>query len=146
MDKSLEEKVQLFNFLSAEKVRRLINMDKSLEEFSPKGAPNEEPEVIHPSQYNQMEGLETIEYIRAVLSPEEFRGFLKGNIMKYRDRAPYKGNPTSDYSKAVVYYDWLEPTRAATKLAESVDIPTECINEFMEKFKLDFEDFMEGEK
>lgn len=62
--------------------------------------------VNHPSHYNHS-GVETIEIIRMVLSKEEYRGFLKGNILKYRERAPYKGNAEEDYAKAKWYFDEL---------------------------------------
>ena len=62
--------------------------------------------VNHPSHYNHG-GIETIEIIRMVLSEEEYRGYLKGNILKYRERGPYKGNAEEDYAKAKWYFDEL---------------------------------------
>ena len=62
--------------------------------------------VNSPSHY-QHGDIETIEIIRAMLTPEEYRGYLKGNILKYRERAPYKGKTDEDYAKAKRYYDWL---------------------------------------
>lgn len=63
--------------------------------------------VNHPKHY--MQGcLETIDVIQAALTKEEYRGFLKGNILKYRDRAPYKGNCDQDYAKAAWYYKRLK--------------------------------------
>ena len=62
--------------------------------------------VNHPSHYNHGE-LETITIIRMLLTEEEYRGYLKGNILKYRERAPYKGNAEQDYAKARWYYDEL---------------------------------------
>jgi len=38
--------------------------------------------VNHPSHYNDG-GLECIEAIEAQLTPEEYRGYLKGNVAKY---------------------------------------------------------------
>ncbi len=69
----------------------------------------EEPEdvVNHPSHYNHG-GVETIEIIKCQLTAEEFRGYLKGNILKYRDRHPYKGKATEDLAKAKWYYDRLK--------------------------------------
>ena len=52
-------------------------------------------------------GIETIEIIRAMLTREEFIGYCKGNVIKYRERAEYKGKTDEDYAKAKVYYDWL---------------------------------------
>jgi len=63
--------------------------------------------VNSPSHY-QHGDIETIEIIRAMLTPEEYRGYLKGNILKYRERAPYKGKTDEDYAKAKKYMDWLK--------------------------------------
>ncbi len=62
----------------------------------------------HPPHYTN--GLiETIDVIKMALTPEEFRGFLKGNVMKYQIRAPHKNEtPDEDYQKAKDYYDLLE--------------------------------------
>lgn len=61
--------------------------------------------VNHPSHYNQ-NGVETIDIIEAALTPEEFRGFLKGNVMKYLDRHEYK-NGEQDLKKAKWYTNKL---------------------------------------
>ena len=63
--------------------------------------------VNKPTHY-QNGGIETIELIKEYLTPEEFRGYLKGNIIKYRERAPYKGNTEQDYAKALKYWEWLK--------------------------------------
>lgn len=62
--------------------------------------------VNHPDHYNRS-GIETIKIIEMLLTEEEYRGFLKGNILKYRERAPYKGNAEQDYAKAKWYFDEL---------------------------------------
>lgn len=63
-----------------------------------------------PHTPHYMNGLiETIDVIKMALTPEEFRGFLKGNVLKYELRAPYKHEtPDEDYQKAKDYYDLLE--------------------------------------
>lgn len=48
-------------------------------------------------------GIETIAYLRAKLSTEEFRGFLKGNTLKYLSRAPFKHDEVQDLIKAKYY-------------------------------------------
>lgn len=60
---------------------------------------------INPDHYKNG-GIETIDYLRAKLSPEEFRGFLKGNAMKYLSRAEMKGGE-EDYKKAMWYVSML---------------------------------------
>lgn len=61
--------------------------------------------VNNPSHYTQGE-IECIDAIRAALSPEEFRGFLRGNVIKYLWRAPLK-HGREDYQKAQWYLNRL---------------------------------------
>ena len=51
-------------------------------------------------------GIECIEALRAVMTAEEYRGFLHGNIIKYVWRYQDKGG-VSDLFKAQVYLYWL---------------------------------------
>ena len=46
--------------------------------------------VNHPSHYTDG-GIECIEAIEAQLTPEEYRGYLKGNVAKYVWREKHKG-------------------------------------------------------
>ncbi len=62
--------------------------------------------VNHPSHYTSG-GIETITYLQAKLSPEEFTGFLKGNVLKYVSRAGSKGDALEDYKKAQWYVNRL---------------------------------------
>jgi len=58
--------------------------------------------VNNPKHYNQ--GIiECIDAIQAMLSPEEFVGYLRGNSLKYRWRFRYK-NGLEDLEKA----EWYE--------------------------------------
>jgi hypothetical protein len=52
-------------------------------------------------------GIETIDVIKAKLTPEEFRGYLKGNALKYLLRANYKGKHDQDVHKADWYIEEL---------------------------------------
>lgn len=58
--------------------------------------------VTDPVQYH-IGGIETIDIMRIVLTREEFKGYLKGNILKYRERAMHKGKPEEDWAKAREY-------------------------------------------
>lgn len=62
--------------------------------------------VNHPPHYTQG-GIECIEAIEASMSPEEFAGYLKGNVMKYLWRYRNKGRGTEDLSKAQWYLNKL---------------------------------------
>jgi len=58
--------------------------------------------VNHPPHY-KVGGIETIEYIKAKLSKEEYRGYLKGNILKYGSRVGYKDSAAQDAGKLAWY-------------------------------------------
>lgn len=51
-------------------------------------------EINHPAHYTQG-GIECIDAIEAALTPEEFRGYLKGNCLKYIWRERLKGGNQS---------------------------------------------------
>lgn len=59
------------------------------------------------TSYYDVGGIETIDIIEAKLSKQEYRGFLKGNCLKYLCRAGYKGQELSDYKKAADYLNML---------------------------------------
>jgi hypothetical protein len=65
--------------------------------------------VNHPPHYTAG-GIETIDYIQAKLTPEEFRGYLRGNILKYSSRAGLKGDAMQDIDKMVWYANKLQQT------------------------------------
>lgn len=61
--------------------------------------------IFNPKHYMQGSH-ECIDEIKAMLTPDEFRGFLKGNIIKYRYRANLK-NGKEDLAKADNYAYYL---------------------------------------
>ena len=63
--------------------------------------------VNNPSHYTQGD-IECIDAIRASMTDEEFKGFLKGNAMKYLWRYRMKGNPIQDLEKSNWYICKLE--------------------------------------
>lgn len=62
--------------------------------------------------------IECIDAIKAALTPEEFRGFCKGNVLKYIWRENYKGKD-DDLSKAADYINYL--IGKAEKIVDSKD-------------------------
>lgn len=58
--------------------------------------------VSHPSHYTNGE-IECIEAIKSSMTEEAYRGYLKGNIMKYIWRYQLKNNPVEDLKKAQWY-------------------------------------------
>lgn len=57
--------------------------------------------VNSPAHYNQS-SMECIDEMILVLGKQATADFCLGNVWKYRNRAPYKGNPIEDAKKA----DW----------------------------------------
>jgi len=72
----------------------------------------EEPKVdmVNAPPHYTAGGIETIDYIQAKLTPEEFRGYLRGNILKYSSRAGLKGDAGEDIDKMVWYANKLQQT------------------------------------
>ena len=60
--------------------------------------------VNHPGHYC-FGGIETINYIQAKLSKDEYHGYLKGSVLKYLSRAGHKGDEKEDLKKARWYLD-----------------------------------------
>lgn len=68
------------------------------------------PVVGSPEEATHYHGaVEPIELMQSLLTPEEFSGFLKGNLIKYAFRAGRKAGETAekDRTKFLVYSQWL---------------------------------------
>lgn len=61
-------------------------------------------EVNNPAHYKLFPDMEAFDVIKATLTPDELRGYLKGNILKYRLRAGQKG----PVEKCVAKADWYK--------------------------------------
>ena len=61
--------------------------------------------VNHPQHY-QSSNIECIDAIQAQMTPNEYRGFLKGNVLKYLWRERMKGG-TESLNKAQWYLEKL---------------------------------------
>lgn len=57
--------------------------------------PADEPDMVNSPPHYTQGGIETIDAIRAALTPEEFRGYCKGNAFKYLWRERHKGGDES---------------------------------------------------
>lgn len=64
------------------------------------------PDMVNSPPHYLTGGIETIDYIKAKLSPEEYRGYLRGNLLKYASRIGKKGS--DDAGKAAWYAQRLE--------------------------------------
>ena len=63
-------------------------------------------DAIDPPHY-RTGGIETIDYMKAKASDEEFRGHLRLTAIKYLSRGPYKDDALEDYKKARWYINRL---------------------------------------
>ena len=72
-----------------------------------KAAHSTKDAVNNPEHYNRG-GIECIKAIKSSMTDAEFRGYLKGNAMKYLWRYDSKGNPAQDLAKCAWYLDRLQ--------------------------------------
>ena len=61
-------------------------------------------EVNSPKHYQIAPDVQAIDIIKASLTPEQYRGYLLGNLLKYRLRAGEKGDAAKDLAKS----DWYK--------------------------------------
>ena len=62
--------------------------------------------VASPAHYTSG-GIECIDAMEAALTPEEFRGYLRGNCIKYLWRCELKGRTMEDLEKCEWYLERL---------------------------------------
>ena len=79
----------------ADEEQRQIDFNKLLRD-------EEEDVVNNPDHYNTG-NIECIEAIEESMTPEAFKGYLKGNSMKYLWRYDYKGKQVEDLQKCQWY-------------------------------------------
>ena len=68
---------------------------------------NTNDDVNRPKHYNNGK-VECIDWIEEMLTPEEFRGYLKGAALKYQFRCECKDDPQKDLGKAQWYISKLK--------------------------------------
>jgi hypothetical protein len=85
---------------------------------------------INPEHY-KIGGIETIDYIKAKLTPEEYLGYLKGTQIKYRARIGYKEgeDAISDIDKM----DWYRDKEKEIYITQQQDIKTKVMLEMQEQ-------------
>ena len=85
-------------------------------------APSAARELVAMSDHYRHGDIECIDAIRAALTPEEFRGFCKGNIIKYAWRERAKGGD-QDLIKLQNYATWAvqQKTSSLQSEIESLD-------------------------
>ena len=71
-----------------------------------------EKDAINPDHY-KVGGIETIDYLEAKMTPEQFEGFCVGNALKYISRAGHKNDAAEDYRKAIWYLERIIRTASS---------------------------------
>ena len=59
-------------------------------------------------KHYQIAAVEPIEIIQMYLSPEQFKGYLRGNALKYLLRVGHKDESKKEIDKAYQYIKWLK--------------------------------------
>lgn len=88
----------------------ILNPTEELDTFMEGLQKEEEYDYIKPSHYQLWEGMVPFELHRRLLEPEEYIGFLKGNILKYKLRLGTKPSEPidRDLEKIKVYQEELK--------------------------------------
>jgi hypothetical protein len=60
------------------------------------------------SRYYDAGGIEVLDIIKAKLTPEQFKGYLLGNLIKYSCRANWKGDFMRDIEKMGFYANYMK--------------------------------------
>ena len=70
---------------------------------------NEVIDMVDSPPHYKLNGLdiESVDVIRAVLTAEEFRGWCKGNAIKYLMRLGKKDKEIQDARKSIKFLEWL---------------------------------------
>jgi hypothetical protein len=75
------------------------------------------------SSYYDAGGIETIEIMKAKLTPDQYKGFLLGNIIKYSTRANFKESFFRDVEKVGVYTKLLSECQNETEINYAAPSP-----------------------
>lgn len=92
---------------------------------------HKEDVVNNPSHYRGSKELEVMEVLENFLTPEELKGFYKGNVIKYILRSAKK-NGTEDLNKALKYLEWFSKEPETEDLLDKVLGPVQKPKEVIE--------------
>lgn len=103
----IEEKFNFIRLYTNAEIKDLASRIVKLEGIIEKEQDMKNDNVNSPAHYRQG-GIECIEAIKASMSEEGFRDYLKGNVMKYIWRYKHKGKAIEDIEKALWYLNRLK--------------------------------------
>lgn len=100
--KLVDGRLFYFNGLSWDVSR--FNLEDRLSQPCYEERPTEDDDPVNrPKHYAIAPDVEAIDIIRSALTPEQFKGYLLGNFLKYRLRAGDKGDLQQDIDKSNWY-------------------------------------------
>lgn len=86
------------------------------------------------SSYYDVGGIETIDIMKAKLTPEQYVGYLLGNIIKYSSRANHKGSFHRDMEKVAVYSKELSDYgKCSSETEDNVADPYAIVKKFEDR-------------
>lgn len=103
----IEGELNFIDLYTNTKIKNLASRIVKLEGIIEKEQDMKNDNVNSPAHYRQG-GIECIEAIKASMSEEGFRDYLKGNVMKYIWRYEHKGRVIEDIEKALWYLNRLK--------------------------------------
>lgn len=65
--------------------------------------------------------MQTIERLQELLTAEQFEGFCRGNVLKYAERAGYKGDEADDVDKLIDYARWWRQSVKGEKITVNAE-------------------------
>ena len=79
------------------------------------GTPTSNPLVAQMEEvpYYDAGGITVLDVMKAKMTPEQYRGYLLGNVIKYSLRLNWKHQSKADAKKLADYSKWLEDTYVA---------------------------------
>lgn len=80
-----------------------------------------EPDTLHPDRYGRDTPYECIKVLKNWMSPEEYKGFCRGNAIKYLCRLGKKDDPVKELKKASVYIEFLKEAYENEKETTAAD-------------------------
>lgn len=103
----IEGELNFIDLYTNTKIKNLVSRIEKVEEVIEKESNMKSDNVSSPAHYRQG-GIECVEAIKASMSQEGFRDYLKGNVMKYIWRYKHKGKAIEDIEKAIWYLNRLK--------------------------------------
>ena len=95
---------------TVQRVRQNIRKEMEIAFCNKINTMHQKPDMVNSPPHYTVGGIETIDYIQAKLTPEEFRGYLKGSCIKYSSRLGQKDVIEQDAGKLGWYANKLKET------------------------------------